>query len=358
MKQYLKIILALLAVAVLYISVKYLGTIIAYICVSAVLSLIGSPLARFINTKKIFGHRIPRSLAALLTLCCFYLVVMGFIGLILPVILEQVRNLGSVDFDSVAFTLQDRLDQVDVWITKLFGPTQSSAGEYLQEAVTTSINPSRITDIFGGVVGFVGSAFAGIFAVSFITFFLLREEGLMKSVIFAFIPEKEEQRFENVYATSKELLTRYFIGVLLQTICIGTLVTFGMLIIGVNNAVLIGFTSGILNIIPYIGPAIAIILGVLIVVLTNPYVSVSILFSVLSVYVIVQILDNIFFQPLIFANSVNAHPLEIFLLIIISATLGGVSMMIIAIPAYTVLRVVAKEFMSESKVVKTLTKRL
>ncbi len=358
MNQYLKILVGIIAVIVLYLGFMYLGTIIAYICLSAVLSLIGSPLARFLTSKTLFGNRIPRSFAALLTLCCFYMVILGFIGLILPVILEQIRNLGEVDFDSVADNVQIKLDQADDWITKIFGEPERSAGEYLQQEITNFIKPSRITDIFGGVLGFLGSAVAGIFSVSFITFFLLREEGLMKSVIFSFIPEREELRFQNVYATSKQLLTRYFIGVLLQTICIGTLVTIGMLIVGVDNALLIGFSSGLLNIIPYIGPAIGVILGVIIVALTNPFISLSLMFSVLSVYVIVQILDNIFFQPLIFANSVNAHPLEIFLLIIVSATLGGVPMMIIAIPFYTVLRVIAKEFLSEFKVVKSLTKRL
>jgi len=80
--------------------------------------------------------------------------------------------------------------------------------------------------------------------------------------------------------------------------------------------------------------------------------------KVASVFLIIQLLDNILFQPIIFSNSVNAHPLEIFLVISIGGTLGGIPFMILAIPGYTVLRIVAKEFLSEFKIVQDLTKRL
>jgi predicted PurR-regulated permease PerM len=78
----------------------------------------------------------------------------------------------------------------------------------------------------------------------------------------------------------------------------------------------------------------------------------------LTVVVVVQLVDNFLFQPLIFGTSVKAHPLEIFLVIIIAGTLAGIPGMILGIPTYTVIRVFAKEFLSQVRVVKKLTRNI
>ena len=71
-----------------------------------------------------------------------------------------------------------------------------------------------------------------------------------------------------------------------------------------------------------------------------------------------QLVDNFFSQPFIFSNSVKSHPLEIFLIIIIAGLLFGVVGMVIAVPGYTAIKVILKEFLSENSFVKKLTKNL
>ena len=75
-------------------------------------------------------------------------------------------------------------------------------------------------------------------------------------------------------------------------------------------------------------------------------------------YLIAQLIDNFLSQPLIFSNSVKSHPLEIFLVIMISGILFGVTGMVVAIPVYTAIKVILKAFLSENKIVKSLTKDL
>ena len=82
-----------------------------------------------------------------------------------------------------------------------------------------------------------------------------------------------------------------------------------------------------------------------------------------SIYVMIgfligQIIDNFLSQPLIFSTSVKSHPLEIFLVIVIAGLLFGVVGMIAAVPSYTVIKVIAKEFLAENKIVKQLTKNI
>ena len=75
-------------------------------------------------------------------------------------------------------------------------------------------------------------------------------------------------------------------------------------------------------------------------------------------FMIGQLVDNFFSQPFIFSKSVKSHPLEIFLVIIIGGLLFGVIGMITAVPSYTALKVIMKEFLSENKIVKELTKNI
>jgi predicted PurR-regulated permease PerM len=75
-------------------------------------------------------------------------------------------------------------------------------------------------------------------------------------------------------------------------------------------------------------------------------------------FVFAQLVDNIFSQPFIFSKQMKSHPLEIFLVIIIAGILFGILGMIVAIPTYTALKVILKEFLSDYKVVQKLTKNL
>jgi predicted PurR-regulated permease PerM len=133
--------------------------------------------------------------------------------------------------------------------------------------------------------------------------------------------------------------------------------------IGFSHAVLIGLVSGILNVIPYIGPIIGVIFGLCVGVATHvemdPYtVMLPAVVYTGVVMVITQVIDNVVLQPLIYGNSVHAHPLEIFLVILAAGHVAGIAGMILAIPVYTVLRVVSREFFSKYKLVKSLTKGL
>ena len=75
-------------------------------------------------------------------------------------------------------------------------------------------------------------------------------------------------------------------------------------------------------------------------------------------YLIAQLVDNFASQPLIFSKTTKSHPLEIFLIIIIGGLLFGIVGMITAVPMYTALKVILKEFLSDNKIVKSLTKDL
>ncbi|MEM9547829.1 MAG: AI-2E family transporter [Bacteroidota bacterium] len=231
-------------------------------------------------------------------------------------------------------------------------------------------DPSIIPKFFSSVVGTLGNFVVGLMSVFFIAFFFLREQGLFNTMVSGIVPDKQERKVMQAINESSAMLIRYFIGVLSQVMIITIFVTIALSILGVKNALLIGFFAALMNIIPYVGPIIGATFAAVITISSNlgmPFYPVAgmdqptllpLLIKVFIVFGIMQMLDNFILQPNIFSKSVKAHPLEIFLIVLIGANIGGILGMVLAIPAYTVVRVVAKVFLSEFKVVQSLTKGL
>ncbi|HRY99790.1 MAG TPA: AI-2E family transporter, partial [Bacteroidales bacterium] len=165
---------------------------------------------------------------------------------------------------------------------------------------------------------------------------------------------------DNILTSTRYLLSRYFLGICLEILIMMTMITAFLTILGVKGALLIGFLGGLMNIIPYLGPVIGAILGVLIGASTQLSLGVYadlyvLIFKIVGSFSVAKLIDDMVLQPMIYSKSVKAHPLEIFLVIMIAGSLAGVPGMMLAIPSYTVLRIVAKEFLSGMRVVKKLT---
>ena len=136
-----------------------------------------------------------------------------------------------------------------------------------------------------------------------------------------------------------------------------------MTVFSIENAFVIAFLCALLNLIPYIGPLIGIFLMMLLTMTSNIGADFSTVILPKTIYVLIgfiigQLIDNIFSQPYIFSNSVKSHPLEIFIVILVGGTLMGTTGMIVAIPLYTSLKVILKEFLFDNKIVKSITKNI
>jgi predicted PurR-regulated permease PerM len=240
-------------------------------------------------------------------------------------------------------------------------PSRQKIRTYIQESLIDLVSTVQVSAVFNSVGSFLGNLFVAVFSVSFISFFLLKESQLLMSIILTLSPTGYEKRVEKIISKIKPLLTRYFIGLLLEVLLVGSLIALGLGLLGVENALFIGLFSGIFNVVPYLGPIIGATLGLTLTSLGALDLELTtellpLLLKVATVFMIVQLIDNIVFQPLIYSSSVKAHPLEIFLVIIMAGSLVGIGGMILAIPVYTIFRVVAQEFLSEFKVIQSITR--
>ncbi|OWY23978.1 AI-2E family transporter [Sphingobacteriales bacterium UPWRP_1] len=348
-----KYILTGLLVVALGFLAFYLSTILTYMLMAAIFSILGRPIMDTLMRIKIGRFKLPPGFCALLTLLFFYLVIAGFLGVFLPLVVQEIQMIASIDFEALGTAMNKQLREIDEFILKYdLTLNNKSSTDILRESIASFVNMTNVSDIFSTFLGWMGNLSAAVFSVSFITYFFLTDNKSIFQLVLRFIPAKFEEKFHHVVDTTKTLLTRYFVGVLIQITLVGGLTTIGMLIFGVRYALLIGFFAAVMQIIPYLGPIIGMVFGLFVAITTaieqDLYVNLlPIIIKVSAVYGVVHLLDNMFSQPIIFSNSIRAHPLEIFLVIWVAATFAGVPGMILAIPIYTVIRVIVTELIIE-----------
>ena len=340
--------------------VFYLKTIVVYLIVSLVIALIGRPIMKLLSKIQVKKKDLPEGVKSFLTLIILLTIFSSFFALFTPLVMEEARIISSIDFEAVSIELADPINDLENWLKDKHLLEQQSS---IDNEIGQLFSLTDVKSIFNSAIGILGNSLIALFSILFITFFFLKEKKLYNNLLLALTPESKSKQINNVIKNTKQLLSRYFIGIILQISIITIVVSTGLSILGIKNAVLIGFLAGIINVIPYIGPIIGAIIGVVIGISTNLDLDfytqiIPLSLKICLVFAIMQMLDNFVLQPLIFSNSVKAHPLEIFIIVISAGTLWGVLGMIIAIPFYTLFRVIAKEFLSEFKLVQQLTKNI
>jgi predicted PurR-regulated permease PerM len=367
MNKYYKYVIFILGFAAVGLALWYFQSIVAYLVISAVLSLIGAPVVNFLSKIKIKGFSFPKALCAGATLILLWAFFLTLFWIFVPLIGMEAHKLSLIDINKVLALLKEPVDQIDLFVNQFNGGTgeQFSTIGFLTQKVQTLLNFSLLTDLFGSLASTVSSIFIALFSISFITFFFLKDERLFGDGIILMVPTKYEIAVQGILSSTKRLLMRYFIGIAAQVTGIITLNTIGLCIVGIDfkTSLVIGLFAGVINIIPYIGPLIGSIFGITLGLISKsliitPDQFLPLILSILAVFLIVHLIDNIVFQPFIFSSSVKAHPLEIFLVLLVAGHIAGITGMLLAIPGYTVIRVIAKEFLNNFKVVKKLTEKI
>lgn len=344
----------------------YFRTIVTYILISVVISFLGRPFMQWVSRLRYRKYKISRGIAAFLTLIVLWSLFFSFFSLIIPLIVNELEVLSSIDFEAVFHSVEEPLSKVIRFSG--YDPVviqNRSLTDIIAEELGATINFSQVSNIFTFIASTIGELLLGFFAVSFITFFFLKDKNMFKDAILLLIPTEFESRVANILNSSSYLLRRYFIGIILEILMVMGLDTLGLTIVGLNfsHAVIIGLLCGLFNVIPYLGPWMGALLGLIIgaaLHLNHDFLNYTLpLLGMMSVvFLVVQVMDNIIFQPVIYSSSVKAHPLEIFLVIIAAGSMSGILGMLLAIPVYTIIRVIAKEFLINMKLVKKLTREL
>ena len=332
----------------------YFSDIVIYMFLALVLSVLGSPIVKLLNLITIKKKKIPQSLSAAVALIIIVGLFAFFFYLLIPLVVAEFQSLASVDPEVINDTISVGLVKTEKYFKEIgILMPRDSLAEILTGKIGTIISQLNIGNIFGGTVHFALALFVGAFSVVFMTFFSLKDNEIFFKMIKKLIPIAYRGSFDHILSATKKQLVRYFSGVLIEMVIMGSIEAIVCYILGVPNPLLIGLIGGLLNIIPYVGPLIGVIVGLIIsitgMIPINPAQSVLLMtgLKVLGAFGFAKLLDDFFLQPLIYGKSVQAHPLEIFIVILAAAQIGGVLGMVLAVPAYSLIRIVVKEFFGQ-----------
>lgn len=366
MTKNFRIVAIIVAILLIAYAMWYFKAIIIYILASAILAIVGQPIVDFITRIKIRNYELTPGLGAAVSLVIFWAILIAFLRVFFPLIMDQFAALSEIDSRQVVHSMEGPIDEVNRFFKALpFGGKSFDIEAFIGDKLANFFNMSYIGNVVSSITSLIGNLFIAAFSISFITFFFLKEKGLFYKSLLTITPTTYLEKTEHFLHNVKRLLVRYFIGIVLEVALVGGLTGTGVFLAGLDlgTAVLIGLFAGFMNVIPYVGPLAGYLFGLLITVVTNVQLTESgelfpLLLYVTITFAVVQLIDNIFFQPFIYSSSVNAHPLEIFLVISLAGSIGGVIGMFVAIPAYTILRVFAKEFFNQFRIVQELTRKI
>jgi predicted PurR-regulated permease PerM len=347
-------VLQLTGICILVWLLLQVKTLLIYMLIAGIVSLIGRPINQLL-TKRL---KLKNILASSITIVFLMWILVSIFSLFVPLLVQQGENLSLLEVNELKGNIETLIQEIGTYfnLDNSFWQQQFSVDNLFQ-----NVNFGLLPELLNQTLELLGGFTIGLFSVVFILFFFLKDSHLQERIILALVNDEVTDRVEKSIEKTKGLLSRYFLGLLLQISILLIIYSIVLAIFDVENAFIIAFLCALLNLIPYLGPIIG---GVLMLLLTmSSFMGAD--FStvilpktgyVMIGFVIGQLVDNFFSQPFIFSNSVKSHPLEIFIVILASGTLLGPVGMIIAIPLYTTIKVIAQEFMAENKIVKSLTK--
>jgi len=361
-----KSILLITGGIIIFLLFWFFSNIVSYILLSLILSFMGRPLMRFFDSLHFRKLKVPKSLAAFITLLALWLVFIGFFRFLVPLLVKDFEIFTSIDFGKIMNSLKDPLSRFFSFFSrKPVEITDTTFIDIISDQLNSKLSFSDLPNMVGFMANTLIELFIGFFAVSFITFFFLREEKMFKEAVLLLVPTEMEGKVSKILSTISLLLQRYFLGIALEMLVMGTLYAIGLVLVGIefNHAAIIALFAALFNIIPYVGPWLGAMLGLFVGLALNVEMdfmqhTLPLIGWMALVFLIVKTLDDILFQPLIYSSSVKAHPLEIFLIILAAGSIAGIKGMILAIPVYTILRVIAKEFFDNLKFVRKITEDL
>jgi len=342
-------------------------SIVWYIIIAMVVSLVGRPLVKLLRRVKIGRFHCPSSLGAAIALVVLFALFGGLFWLFFPLVTKQFEMLRNVDLNALLHSLSGPLSLLDAQIAELL-PSDAERFSFLDELQRQAyslVNAELFRSVFSSTASFVTEMLVAIFSVAFMAYFFMKDDGLFIQGLTFFFPERYEENIRHAVSQSEALLRRYFIGLAVESVIITILTIIGMLALrlSLNTALVIGIVAGVLNVIPYVGALISLGIAMLIPLGlystgTAPMPLGELLVFIALVFIAVRFLDNFLLQPYIYSSSAHAHPLEIFIVLLMAANIAGMLGMFLAIPVYTIARVVGKEFFNNFHLVQRLTKNI
>lgn len=306
--------------------ILYIGSsVILPVLFSILFAILLNPIVNFLHHK-----RVPRVLAIILSI----IVSMALIGGLIFFIVSQVSLLSNM-LPEFKIQLNTFLQQTVQWISEYFNISVSKLEASLNKSLDDGV--TNATSIIGQTIMSISSALIIVFIIPVYVFMLLYYKPLLLEFISKLFIKEKHENIEGILTDSKSMIQSYLMGLMIESFIVAVLNTIGLLIIGVEFAILLGILSGLLNIIPYIGGVVAVLLPMIIALTTQ---SAGAAGWVLLLFVVVQFFDNNIIMPYVVASKVKINALASIIAVLSGAAIWGVPGMFLSIPLIAIFKVI------------------
>lgn len=330
LERVVKSVLGLAGITVVALLLYHFATLVGYAIIAIIFSYILDPLVNRIQTAGI-----NRTLAISLTLSALILILVWISTNIIPIVANQMVELASQlsiqNVKNIALQIENRLIQEFTFLPDGF--LSNNITQAFQELFSIGELPTALSNL----IGIFTNIFSAALIIPFATFFFLKDGTRLRRQSLRLVPNKY---FETTLSLIDKIETRlgiYFRSVLLQSLIVAFTSWVGLTYVGLNNALSVGIAVGLANTIPYFGPIIGYLLSIIVSIIEVG--DFSLVLPCIIAILLVQILDNLVLQPLIFSRSADMHPVAILFIIMIGAETAGIIGMLLAIPIATVIKI-------------------
>ncbi len=308
--------------------ISLLGGVFILLLLAILATFLLSPIVEAMETRGI-----RRIYGILIIYLAIIVVILGLLKTLLPPLLAQIWNLknaiDSPDFSHRLQAIQSELQRKFSFIN--FGNVSTKVNEILVQLASRWFS----------ILTSAGSVLMMLVIVPFVTFFFLKDGDRIVRGLIEYVPNRYFEMTLNVVHKIGIQLGRYIRAWFTEAAIVGALSILGLLILGVKYAVIIGVVAGIANLIPYLGPVVGAVPAIIVsLVQTGNF---SMILPILVLFIAIRIVDDIIVVPTVYSRGAEMHPLTVVLLILVAAEVGGILGMVLAMPLYTVVRVIAKE---------------
>lgn len=344
------VVIAAIALAIM----GYFHVIFQYLLVAFLLTYLLHPLVDYISEIHIYSKKIGRSVAIFISFTLILSFLASLFLLLIPIITHQLENFNKVNSKELVKLIEQPLVEVERFaIRNKLTRQKGFLIDFVEKKINSFVTSDQIQKIATELATTTLDVLLYILIVPIISFFMLHDSRKIKRNLLNVIPNRYFEIVINAINKSELLLRRYLYGLFIQSLSVTFMSFILCTIFGLRDALIIAIFFGIFNVIPYLGMIITGIFALLLNVGSQiteivahqdtRLLNIILLKVVLSIG-IVHFIDANITQPLIFSKSVNAHPLEIFIVILAGAFVAGIVGMAACIPTYMIGKILIKEF--------------
>ena len=310
-----------------FISILFIAQdIIIPIVYAAIAAIVLGPMVRIME----------RYLKSRVVAIFFSLLLVFLVAILLVLLLSSQLSFFAASFPKMLDKFYLTLDHTVVWASGNFTIDANKINGFIADTKNDLLNSSR--SVIGTTLNRIGNTLVVLVLIPVYVFMMLYYQPLLMEFIQQLFGKKNEKEVAEVLGSTKNIIQRYMIALLLEAVIVATMNSVGLLLLGIEYAVVIGIIGAFLNVIPYLGGIVAVALPMMVAFVTKE--SVSYVFLVLALYIFIQLIDNNYVMPKLVASRVRINALISIIVVLIGDAIWGIPGMFLSIPLTAIIKVV------------------